>query len=81
MRDGKFALGPSWLHHEDNGDVVSFGFLRVGERSAGGTVRGGLGARLFYLDDGDANGFAVGLGGYAHYPLPGDHGLGDNRLG
>ena len=76
-RDLRFDA--SLLHHQDEGDVLSFG-VHVFDIASGGDnpVKAGLGARLLFMsgDRINADGAALGLGGFVRYSFPTN-----NRLG
>ena len=63
----------SWLHHNDNGDVVSVGAHVTGAASGVDPLQAGLGVRFNYIynDRGDEeDGTALGMGGFLRYTLP-----------
>ena len=63
----------SWLHHEDDGDVVGVGLHLVDNPLPGrGSLRVGVGGRLFVVEqDGRRpDGQAFALGGKARYTWP-----------
>lgn len=63
-----------WLHHQDNGEILSAGLHLVNDANPGrGSLKVGLGAKLFYvnfdrwgLDDGTS----VAIGGKFRYTWP-----------
>jgi hypothetical protein len=67
------AVDISWLHNQDDGDVIGFGLFRTGLASPGSNpVKVGLGAKLVYgdPDKGGSNGGAFALGGYFRWVFP-----------
>lgn len=58
----------NWMHHEDDGDLVSLGFYGAGQR---GQLQGKLGAKLFWIDtdEGDATGQGIAVGGSLAWSL------------
>jgi hypothetical protein len=70
----KFSLDASWLHHSDNGEVVSAGGHMFGLAAPGSdAIKVGLGARFHWVsrDKGrNEDGTALGLGGFLKYTLP-----------
>jgi hypothetical protein len=72
IRD-KLLLDASWLHHNDNGEVVSAGGHVSGFAAPGSdAVTVGLGARMHWVsrDKGrNEDGTALGLGGFLKYTL------------
>jgi len=67
-------LDASWLHHGDNGEVVSVGGHVTGFAAPGSdAITVGLGARMHWVsrDKGrNEDGTALGLGGFLRYTLP-----------
>jgi hypothetical protein len=72
--DEGLQLDGGWLHHKDNGEFVHVGLHLSGLASEGNDpVLAGLGVRLAYADGDVRNqdGFALGLGGFLRYTVPG----------
>ncbi|MCH8896121.1 MAG: hypothetical protein IH927_07650 [Proteobacteria bacterium] len=69
----RLAMDASWLHHQDQGDVISLGVNVTGFASSGQSpVEAGLGAKLVYTDSDnlDLDGGALAPGGFVSYTLP-----------
>lgn len=67
------AVDASWLHSEDDGEVVGIGLFRTGLASPGANpVKAGLGAKLVYgdPDKGGSSGGSIALGGYFRWVFP-----------
>lgn len=63
----------SWLHHEDDGDILGAGLHLVDIADPGrGALDVGVGAQVFAvsLDDDDADGGALAIGGKFRYTWP-----------
>lgn len=70
----KLKLDAAWMHHDDNGDVASFGFHVAGEvTSSAAAPVAGIGAKFLFLDaeEKDVDGSALALGGFLRFPIPG----------
>ena len=66
-------LDASWLHHQDNGDVLSTGFHVTGNAATESRpVNAGVGGRVYYVDSdaADADGTALAIGGFFDAKLP-----------
>ncbi len=72
--NGNLLLDASWMHHNDNGDVVSVGAHVSGLAAPGSSaLTAGLGGRLHWTsrDKGrNEDGTAFGVGGFLKYTLP-----------
>lgn len=68
------VLDGSWLYHQDNGNVLGAGLHATGAVTGGrDPIRGGLGARLLYVDSdtaGKGSGVVLPIGGFVQYTVP-----------
>jgi hypothetical protein len=63
--NGISALG-SWLHHEDDINIVSAGIYAGGRQDRAGAF---VGARAFWLDADGPDGYGIAIGGALSYEL------------
>ena len=64
------------LHHETDGDLVSFGITAVDVRTQNSPVRIGVGGKVYGYSTDDADGGALAIGGFARYTPANLGGLG-----
>ncbi|MGD9339687.1 MAG: YfaZ family outer membrane protein [Chromatiales bacterium] len=67
------ALEASWLHSDEDGELVGLGIFRTGIASPGANpVKAGLGAKIVYgdPDKGGSSGGSIALGGYFRWVFP-----------
>lgn len=62
------------LHHKDSGDVAALGLHVSGSPAT--SVSAGIGGKLFYVDEEDLDGGALGIGGFVRFGLAGEDRLG-----
>ncbi len=60
----------AWLHHEEEGDLVSGGLHVVDVRPSKRNLYIGVGAKLQAFNTDDYDGAAVGVGGFFRYAFP-----------
>lgn len=66
----------SILHHDDDGEIYSAGAQVEGRSLQQSNISGSLGGKVYYIDlEGDADGVAVGLGGFVNIGIPQIEGL------
>ncbi|MGR6873665.1 YfaZ family outer membrane protein [Pseudomonas sp. HK3] len=69
-------VSAGFLHHEDDGDLVSLGLNAVDVRSQQSSLRIGVGGKFYgYFTDANDSG-ALAIGGFARYMPPELNGLG-----
>ena len=64
------------LHHETDGDLVSFGINAVDVRTQNSPLRIGVGGKVYGYSTDDADGGALAIGGFARYTPASLAGLG-----
>lgn len=72
QRNG-LQVGASWLHHEDDGDILAAGLHLMDDAQPGrGSLDIGVGAKIFLIseDSRDADGGALGIGGKFRWTWP-----------
>lgn len=69
-------VSAGFLHHEDDGDLISFGLSAVDVRTKQSPVKIGVGGKVLTYFAGDEEGGALAIGGFARYMPPELNGLG-----
>jgi len=69
-------ISTGFLHHEDDGDLVSLGINAVDVRTQNSPMRIGVGGKIYGYSTDDEDGGALAIGGFARYTFPELGGLG-----
>ena len=69
-------ISTGFLHHESDGDLISFGVNAVDVRKQGSPVRIGIGGKVYAYSTDSGDGGAIGAGGFVRYTPPELAGLG-----
>ncbi len=73
LSNPNLQMGAGWLHHQDKGDIGHLGLHLVDSAGSNNSnLIAGIGARLLYIknDGSNANGTAIGVGGFFRYVFP-----------
>jgi len=69
-------VSAGFLHHEEDGDLASFGLNAVDVRTQNSPVKIGIGGKAYVYVTDDEEGGALAIGGFARYMPPELNGLG-----
>ncbi len=59
----------AWLHHDEDGDVVTLGLHAIGDATFSERLEGGIGANAFWADADEGDGWGLAIGGFFKWGL------------